>query len=143
MSLIEARVGRAFEAGTDCTVYLALKNRGTAETCQTGPLDSPGNSWAYGDTEEYDYIHYDFSNCRNFRPKENFLQFKIHLDSFCIDHLQLYTVRVSFGRKYFDWSGRHWFNPSSNWIDFDSNGIDENYDQLIQDDLRLFLVVED
>ena len=101
MSRIEAKVGRAFEAGTDCTVYLALKNRGTAETCQTGPLDSPGNSWAYGDTEEYDYIHYDFSNCRNFRPKENFLQFKIHLDSSRIDHLQTVLGLCQFWEKIF------------------------------------------
>ena len=131
MSRIEAKVGRAFEAGTDCTVYLALKNRGTAETCQTGPLDSPGNSWAYGAREVFTIYRggYDFSNCLNFRPKENFLQFKIHLDSSCIDHLQLTWVRVNFGFRYFQWSKAtgHWFNPSSNWVNFDFWGIGDDF----------------
>ena len=119
---VKAKVVDEFESGTDCTVYLALKNRGTTETCQTGPLDDPGNSWARGETEFYsDFnVNYDLK-CHNFQPRNNFLQFKIHLDSSCVDHLQLSLVRVSFGHLFFqwvDWNG-HWFNPSSDWVNFD------------------------
>ena len=122
MTRIEAKVADEWESGTDCTVRLRLKNRGTRETCRTGVLDSPGNSWAWGDTEVYDFSSYP--HCDNFQPREN-LQFKFHLDSSCIDHMQLSWLRVYFGRKYFWWSGRHWFNPSSNWVNFDYMGTDQ------------------
>ena len=134
MTRIEAKVANEFEAGTDCTVSLKLKNRGTTETCHTLVLDGPGNSWARGDREVYNFESNPQCNthkaqctvkCDNFRPGEN-LQFKFHLSSSCIDHMLLSWVRVYFGRKYFDWSGRHWFNPSSNWMNFDYMRIDDS-----------------
>ena len=53
LTRIEVQVGDDWESGTDCTVYFALKNQGTTETCQTGPLDGPGNDWAESERECY------------------------------------------------------------------------------------------
>ena len=132
LTRIEVQVDDDFESGTDCTVYFALKNQGTTETCQTGPLDGPGDDWAMEERECYsENVYYDLK-CKNFQPRfdgPDKLQFKIHLDSSCIDHLQLTWVRVNFGYRYFQWSKAtgHWFNPSSNWVNFDFWGIGDDF----------------
>ena len=124
LTRIEAKVADEYEAGTDCIVHLKLKNWGTAETCKTGALDDRGNSWARGDTEVYDGSSV-YKYCRNFQPREN-LQFKLILDPLgCVDHIQLFWVRVYFRRTYFQWSGQHWFTPTSDWMNFDFKGIAE------------------
>ena len=120
---IEAKVVDEYESGTDCIVRLKLKNRGTTETCTTGDLDGRGNSWARGDTEVYDGPSV-YNYCRNFQPSES-LQFKFTLHPLgCVDHMQLSWVRVYFGSgsvSYFQWSlsTGHWWNPTSQWMDFD------------------------
>ena len=101
---------------------LKLRNQGTSEICETGELDSPGNSWAWGETESYAFIYSRTIVCANFRPRElrkAKLQFKFDFHSSCIDHSAtslspciLYTL--------FSWYGKHWFTPSSDWMDFDS-----------------------
>ena len=83
---------------------------------------SPGNSWAWGGTESYAFIYSRTIVCANFRPRElrkAKLQFKFDFHSSCINHSAtslspciLYTL--------FSWYGKHWFTPSSDWMDFDS-----------------------
>ena len=117
MTRIGARVADEFESGTDCTVMgLKLKNRGTGETCETGELDLDGNSWYRGGTEYYNFESYP--HCDKFQPREK-LQFKFHFHWTCIDHMQLVRLRVYFWRRYYQWNGKHWFTPSSGWMDFD------------------------
>ena len=117
MTRISARVGAEFESGTDCTVMgLKLRNRGTGETCETGELDLDGNSWYRGGTEYYNFESYP--HCDKFQPREK-LQFKFHFHWTCIDHMQLWQLRVYFWRRYYQWNGEHWFTPSSGWMDFD------------------------
>ena len=80
---------------------LKLRNQGTAEICETGELDGPGNSWAWGGTESYAFIYSRTIVCANFRPRElrkAKLQFKFHFHSSCIDHsatsLSLHIVQL-------------------------------------------------
>ena len=117
MTHVKAKVANVYESGTDCSVVLELHNPGTSETCSTGVMDDPGNSWGRNDIEAYHFE--DNPVCTNFQPENN-LQFKFHLDDSCIDHMQLIWVRVHFARKCFTWSGQHWWNPSSRWMYFDS-----------------------
>ena len=117
MTRIEAKIADNFESGTDCDVSLELRNPGES-TCKTGVLDEPlTNNWARAGTE----VYHSGGLCL-LKPKEN-LQFKFHLSSSCIDHMQLVSFRVYFrGGRYFHWSGKHWFTPSSDWMDFDFEG---------------------
>ena len=141
VSRIQAKVADEYESGTDCIVYLELHNPGTTHetgaldhTCMTGALDGPGNSWARDGSEDYPFEEAD-NVCINFRPG-NHLQFTFRFEpSFpilhhqCFDHMQLTWVRVYFGRyygdntKYYEWSGKHWWNPRSNWMKFDFWGV--------------------
>ena len=131
---VQAKVANEYESGTDCTVTLRLRNAGTTETCNTGDLDDDGNSWARDGWEDYSFAKADevcmqATDYFHFRPGNN-LQFKFIFDPLpllglfgdCFDHLQLTWVRVYFGRKYYEWSGQHWWNPSSKWMNFDSMG---------------------
>merc|ERR1712181_182255 len=123
VSRIVAKVADEFESGTDCDVKLRLKDPGDNEICKTGVLDEPQtNNWARAGTEVYNFAGFCL-----LKPREK-LQFKFHLSSSCIDHMQLVSVRVYFrGGRYFHWSGKHWFTPSSDWMDFDFEGqLDQN-----------------
>ena len=119
MERIEAKIASEFESGTDCDVKLQLKNPGETKICKTGILDEPHtNNWAWAGTEVYNFA----GLCNGLKPREN-LQFKFHLSSSCIDHMQLVSFRVYFrGGRYFQWSGKHWFTPTSDWMDFDFEG---------------------
>ena len=122
MKRIEAKVADEYESGTDCTVTLQLKNPGETEICETGTLDEPfTNNWARGGTEAYN-MHICNGVIYWLKPREN-LQFKFLLHSSCIDHMQLVYLRVYFrGGRYFQWSGKHWFTPTSDWMVFDFEG---------------------
>merc|ERR1712216_988897 len=125
---IEAKIADNFESGTDCDVRLKLKNPGKTGSCRTKVLDEPHiNNWARAGTEVYNFK----GSCgAGWKSREN-LQFKILLGPsigerpccYCVDHLQLVSVRVYLrGGRYLHWSGKHWFTPTSGWMDFDFEG---------------------
>ena len=102
IKLLVQHILHVYRQIAQCTVMgLKLRNQGTAEICETGELDGPGNSWAWGETESYAFIYSRTIVCANFRPRElrkAKLQFKFHFHSSCIDHsatsLSLHIVQL-------------------------------------------------
>ena len=131
MRRIEAKVADNFESGTDCDVSLELMNPGETKSCKTGILDEPHiNNWGRAGREVYNFAGLcNGGKTYQLKPSKK-LQFRFHLHPEwnealfrCIDHMQLVSLRVYFqGGRYFHWSGKHWFTPSSDWMDFDFEG---------------------
>lgn len=107
LSKIEARICGATWSGTDDNVRIQLKSG--SYICETGWLDSSGNSWSTNSTEVY-------SSADQLRPCLNFYpisppQFRINIDkhgwtlNIQYDLLCLNWVRMTFGDRSFSWSG--------------------------------------
>jgi len=124
LNRIVAKVADEGSAGTDCNVALRLRNKGSKGYCQTGFLDSKGDSWEQGDledfregAEDYNYIfsqgRKEFAPCKNFFPKkEGPLEFQF----VCSSSMKLSYVAVYFGEKDYAWDGKdlawsQWHDP--------------------------------
>merc|ERR1712172_106212 len=128
---IEAKVADEFESGTDCDVSLELMNPGETKSCKTGILDEPHvNNWARAGKEVYNFAGLCNGGKTYLLKPSKKLQFRVNLGPKwnealfrCIDHMQLVSLRVYFsGGRYFHWSGKHWFTPTSDWMSFDFEG---------------------
>ena len=113
LNYLAAEVSDTFEAGTDHSVYMKLRNNvGTGEQCKTDVLDSPGNSWSRGYWEEYTNEKGELDPCGGFYPVDGKLQFT--LDGYI--GVSLDKVELQFGRKKYFWSGNaEYWGGKDNW----------------------------
>ena len=132
---VDARVGDAYEAGTDCSVALQLMNKkrgpwtDPGARCETAILDTPGvNDWRRRIPGRYTWENFvmKWNECNDFIPSldQQVLQFKFKLWPSCIDHLLITDLHVIFnlgGKKMvkYYWKGYSWFRPGVGWTDFD------------------------
>ena len=95
---VDALVGDAYEAGTDCSVALQLRNKkrgpwtDPGARCETAILDTPGvNDWRRRIPGRYTWENFvmKWNECKDFIPSldQQVLQFKFKLWPSCIDHL--------------------------------------------------------
>ena len=116
-----------YEAGTDCSVALELRNPGAdGDYCVTAYLNTIGNNWARGGSETFD-LHGNLARDCNLQPKEN-LQFRFYFRVIvlfpwpCFDNMKLTKVKVYFGKRFFQWDGANWFTRNTDWKNFTNNG---------------------
>ena len=144
---IKALVGNIWEAGTDCSVALQLRNMKRDDLqiregfqysdnpqCQSRILDHhKRNNWRRNTWDVHE-IHHE---CSDFVPywdpnNDNDLrvvQFRMKLWPGCIDHLLLRQLHVTYDlgkeRLRYSWYGYHWFSPTSGWSFFDTCDYDD------------------
>ena len=143
---IKALVGNEWEAGTDCSVALQLRNKKRDDLqiregfqysdnpqCQTGILDRhKQNNWRRGFWDVHEIHH----GCSDFVPYWDpdgndlpVVQFRMKLWPGCIDHLLLRQLHVTYDlgkeRLRYSWYGYHWFSPRSGWSFFDTCDYDD------------------
>ena len=142
---IKALVGNIWEAGTDCSVALQLRNMKRDDLqiregfqysdnpqCQTKILDHhKRNNWRRNTWDVHEIHH----GCSDFVPywdpdnDSRVVQFRMKLWPSCIDHLLLRQLHVTYDlgkeRLRYSWYGDHWFSPRSGWSYFDTCDHDD------------------
>ena len=115
LSYVEAYVSNVYEACTDDSVYLSLRNGNTGEQCQTNVLDSRGNSWSRGSWEKYNNEWNELDPCGGFYPVDGSFQFS--LSKAGIDGVAISQLHLWFGDKKYSWSGQpQFFDADHIWM---------------------------